>query len=342
MAEEKTVGFKLYRHYVWFAIASGLFLPAVVAVEGNGSFGIEVAAKLAIYLLMGAAVVHASIWSVLGDRSIVKRTLSSLGIFLIGLAGLIAAFAVDLWSYDPAEVLLMGQVGLLLALPAIVAAQVPFWFLRFALGWQLVRGGEQPVVMTIKQLFLITLVFGIAFAMPSIAGRLYVSAEAAKRLALGDTTFEYVPGENETFERKEIVVTLENRPELVVQLKRSGLARMRTMMLFGGALLATLSLLSIPVFWFAFRFPNRKSVLYSVLYGVLLYCLVGIGCMLFFGLTYFWFKVSPPLIYGIALSVFMIATPLLISNSKGIWLSTARMRPAEVEVASELVVDPLA
>ena len=305
----------------------------------NGWVWLSFFAGFATYLITGSAIVHTSIWSALGDGSFVKRTLVSLGIFLLVVAGAIAAFAVLSW--DTREFALIAQMSVLLALPLIVAAQVPFWFLRGAFGWQLVRDGEQPVVIALKQLFLITLVFGVAFAMPSIAGKVFASTAAAKFLTVGSTHTEYVLQEDGTYNLENTLVTLENRPELLVKQKQMALSQINSTVFYGAVILATLSFLSIPLIWFAFRLGRRKAVVYSALYGALFYCLAGIGCVPFYGLTFFWFQISPSIIFGIAAIVFLIVVPLSISNSKGFWLSTARVRPAVVEETIEPVVDPL-
>ena len=345
MAEGKVVGFKLYRHYLWFAIASGLLVPVSfwlidVAMTVGGNFWLMNLVGIGLYLVLGSAVVHTSVWSVFGDGGLIKRTLVSLGIFSIVLAGLIVGYAVLSWGSS--EFALMAKMGVLLALPLIVAAQVPFWFLRGAFGWQLVRDGEQPVVISLKQLFLITLVFGIAFATPSIAGKVYVSTANANYLTVGSTHYDYVLQEDGSYAMNEIQVTLENRDELLLKQNQEVLMSMNWSMLSMSAMLATLSFLSIPVFWFAFRFGKRKAILYSGLYGFLLCCLVGIGCLSFYGWTYFWIHTAPLLIFGIAAVVFLIVTPLLISKAKGFWLSTGRVRPAEVERKVGPIIDPLA
>lgn len=347
MAEGKKVGFKLYSHYLWFAITVGLFLAFACwfldsGVVLSGSFWLVYCLGIAMYLILGTAIIHTSIWSVFGDRGIVKRTLVSIGIFSIVLAGAIAGYAVVAWGYDLMELMQLAQAWALLALPLIVAAQVPFWFLRGAFGWQLVRDGEQPVVISLNQLFLITLVFGIAFATPSIAGRVLSSAAAENQLAVGSTHFTTVAKEDGTYDVEEIEVTLENRAELLLEQNQFLMMRINSTMLYGSAVLATLSFLSIPVFWFAFRRGRRKAFLYSVLYAVFLYGLVGVGCVPFYGLRYFLIQISPSVIFGLAVSVFLIVAPLLISKAKGFWLSTGRVHPAKAEEQFQPVVDPLA
>ena len=82
MAKEKIVGFKLYRHYLWFAIAGGLVIPAsfvvlAVALTGMwlmGSWIINLIAGFN-FLILASAIIHASIWSVFGDRGIVNGRL---------------------------------------------------------------------------------------------------------------------------------------------------------------------------------------------------------------------------------------------------------------------------
>ena len=62
MAEEKAKGFSLYRHYLWFAIAVGLLLPAsswlMYAAMVNGWVWLSFFAGFATYLITGSAIVH--------------------------------------------------------------------------------------------------------------------------------------------------------------------------------------------------------------------------------------------------------------------------------------------
>ena len=83
MAKEKIVGFKLYRHYLWFAIAGGLVIPAAFVAISIGSFtGMWLMGSWIInliagfnFLILASAIIHASIWSVFGDRGIVNGRL---------------------------------------------------------------------------------------------------------------------------------------------------------------------------------------------------------------------------------------------------------------------------
>ena len=346
MAKEKIVGFKLYRHYLWFAIAGGLVIPAAFVAISIGSFtGMWLMGSWIInliagfnFLILASAIIHASIWSVFGDRGIVKRTLVSLGFVLI----LVLGTSVGLFFLVMSTAGVTGQLMMLLAFPLIVAAQVPFWVLRCGLGWQLVREDEQPVATSLKQLFLITLVFGVASAVPSIAGNVYASDAAANNLAVGSIHYAHEVLEDGSYEYNEIEVTPENRQQLLLKEIRQVKTQINQATAYSAVVLAIFSFVSIPVFWFIFRLGKRKALLYSGLYGALLYCLAILGFVPFYGFRYFWFQISPFYIFGIALYLFLVIAPLLISRSKGFWLSTGRVIPAEVEPPLEPVVDPLA
>ncbi len=346
MAKEKIVGFKLYSHYLWFAIAGAFILPAVFLAQGMAMllFGFQMwlinIVNLLICLSFGSAIVHASCWSVIGDRDIVKRSIFSLGFVLIVFAGTTAGYVLILQGEYFA--IMAAQMAMLLALPLIVAAQVPFWFMRGLFGWQFVREGEQPVAISLKQLFLITLVFGIAFAMPSIAGNVYASGAAANHLPIGGTHSSVEFLADGSIDRKEIEITSDNRPEFLLEDIKQAKEQINYCAVFGSMALAVLSLLSIPILWFAFRLCKRKAVIYSALYGGLLYCLAALGYIPFFGWRYFLYQISLFFVFGTALCVFLIIAPLLISRSKGIWLSTGRVSPADVEQVAGPVVDPLA
>ena len=344
MAKEKKVGFKLYRHYLWFAIAGAMLVLA-------GFLLIEMGARSPIpfwwmnfigtfiFLILGSAIIHASIWSVFGDRGIVKRALVSFGFALLLVFGTILGFILIIRGDESTVV---AQTIFLLAFPLVVAAQVPFWFLRGAFGWQLVRDGEQPVIMSLKQLFLITMIFGIAFVMPSVAGNVYVSGAAGNSLIVGSTHYTNELKEDGSYETIETKITLENRQQLLHEEIRQFKTQINQLTIFYSMALAIVSLLSIPVFWFTFRLGKGKALLYSVLYGVLLYCLAGLGYVPFFGFQYFWFQISPYFVFGIPSVLFLIIIPLAISRSKGFWLSAGRVVPAKVDQPLEPVVDPLA
>ena len=61
---------------------------------------------------------------------------------------------------------------------ACLASQVPFWILRFVLGWQLVQESrdwfEQKI--SIQNIFFLTAVFAIGFAMTGYAANMYFDA----------------------------------------------------------------------------------------------------------------------------------------------------------------------
>ncbi len=132
MNEDRMSGFQPYRHYVWFAVVCSLAIFLLVwAIEQYGTIGVWVYqfAFVSVYAIVGVTAVHAAVWSVLGDAGLIKQTLASIGLSLIVAMGIIGAFTI-LIGYPYDDLTMVALVACVLTVPLIVAAPIPYWFLR--------------------------------------------------------------------------------------------------------------------------------------------------------------------------------------------------------------------
>ncbi len=334
----KRTGLRLFRHYFWLATAVAFLIPTLFWVADNSyvtSFAFDLAVGT-INLIVVATAVHFAIWSVFGNGGFIKRTAIAFVFSLTVLAGLIVGLRL-LTIYSPDDRSLVTRQILLLALPIALAAQVPYWFFRGIFGWQIVHGNNQPVGVTLKQLFIIVSMFGIAFSVPAIASNL-----AAADINIGETHQNFAVLPDGTLNGYPIEVTAQNIAQIRANQIQQSHKRMNSFLLTSAITFAIFSLLSIPVTWFVFRLNRRRAVLWTALYGFLLFQIGGMIFLATEGFDIFLDSTAMILSCNVAVGAILIAFPLFFSKANGFRLVTTRVRSTISPAESRPVVDPLA
>ena len=331
MAQDRNFrGYRGYRHYIWFAGSAGLYVLVLSAVLDDLIFTqLLITLGALALLILTATIVHTAIWSVFGTGSLIKRTLLSLAMASIVLLGSIIGLFI--LSSDSGESgFLSGQIATLLLFPVVVAAQIPFWICRGLFGLQIVYRDDAPSRMSIQQLMLITLFFGLSFALPAVANQLLVSD--ATDLVVGESV--YVANDDEM-----VTITEENKEQIQGRIALGTDEDFNFTLLVYAGVFTGASLLSLPIIWFVFCVSRKNIAVCLSLYGLL-----GLGV-----LVVWQFFTDPSSIVGsdllylcffLLMAIGMIAAPLLISRSKGFRMVTGRAK--SVVKDSSVVVDPLA
>lgn len=215
---------------------------------------------------------------------------------------------------------------------ACLASQVPFWILRFVLGWQLVQESrdwfEQKI--SIQNIFFLTAVFAIGFAMTGYAANMYFDAmvneiqighddyvETDKVDADGTPVIEYVEVTEDNIEEMQ-----EKRKEEYEPYK----AGLSIGVAIYSAIIAVVALLFAPAIWLTLRRSGTRIGVYvAALYLVAIFLAIGIlnGIWMSAGLVVWGQMIVYVVGFGFALTIAAMI-PLLLSRNLGIRLASAR------------------
>ena len=165
--------FYLHRHYFWIACVSSLAIFLILAVVEFLFSNVPRLGPIlfsSVCLLVGYCVVTAGMWSVFGSTDFVKATLFAMSFLAIVLFGIVIGLAtMDFANYSTAVLILLVSL-----LPTVVAAQMPFWFMRVLSGWQFTIDKPQQVSFSLKNMFAMTFIFGLAFSTPALVSHLSI------------------------------------------------------------------------------------------------------------------------------------------------------------------------
>ena len=315
--------FKLHRHYLWFACVVSLFLFLMCVVADLFLFGTPVWSQFMltiIYLLIGATPVHAAIWTVFGAGRFVYRVCVAVSLvllvvicFLLGIAILLKHQQEDYWTFVP--------LLLLYSIPALMAAQIPFWIMRTMFGWQFIVDKQQPTSFSIKHLFVLTFAFAITFAIPSIATKILI---ASNNIRVGST--QYIPANlpDGTVYMDQVEITNDNIEEFKQKNQLEAKQSTNLGMLSVCGCMFILSIFTLPIVAVIFGIHRKRTLLYLFFYGLGVFALITVGYIPFVGTDFYLANIALPLTVGIIFFVLVIAWPLAISKVKGIELYTNR------------------
>ena len=320
-------GFRGYQHYLFFSGAAGIYV-IVACVILNEFFLTSMAATAAIVMMVTiiATLVHTALWSVFAPGGMIKRTLLTLActsLVVLGLViGVFILYSNDLEQYD----YLAGKLTILLLVPMVVAAQLPLWIARGMFGLQIVYRNDTPTRMSIQELMLVTMLFGLSFALPAVANQLLLPDVD---LTIGETYVSESRGSAEE-------VTDENIQEIRAEIIGETRDWFNLVLLGYAAFLAIFSLASLPIVWFVFTASRQNVAVFLPLYGIFWF-----GIWIFLQIL-----TSPAGIFVaenlyVAFILFMliglIAAPLAISRLRGFRMVTTRPTAIATE---EKPVDP--
>ena len=269
-----------------------------------------------LYAILAATIIHGSVWSVLGPGKYALRLVATLAISSIVLAGIFLAAAIAFGRQGQSGyVLMVSGLAVLYGIPFLVGAQVPFWVLRLAFGWQLLQEGQDSVPISIKELLIVTVVFAMAFSAPTPAAMLesYYLFEldiVQKMRDGGPVPMVNVDGEFVEVTKANVERIRARQFEFVYQ-------RTWSVTLTGGTAFLILSILVLPVIWNVMR--SRNKIIYGVLYMVVVF-LIAMAIFEYFG------SGMPPDYVAIAVfvSYLFIALPLFTSKQRGFRLKSGR------------------
>ena len=165
---DNTIWDNPHSHMIFLAILYGFILFLGVCAAEATPFSV-----VFIFPAVLSTVVLTAAWSVLGPGNYFQRLFWSHLVGVIPALGLLAGFFVMTLnrSYMGTDDLFLGfAIGALSIAPISLGAQLPFWFFRGFFGWQFVLGNENPSMpFNLKDIFAITFVFALCFAVPQIA-----------------------------------------------------------------------------------------------------------------------------------------------------------------------------
>ena len=163
-----------YYHLVCFAIGYGVLIAIfmVIAEQSDdprtGMFPVMIVAAGLV-----SSIVLTGMWSVFGPGSYLRRLVVAHLIGLIPAVGF-AFGTLVIFSNNVGfslQDLLFGGLASLISIPVVsLAAQLPFLFFRIFFGWQIVAEGTEPKqAYALKDIFVITFVFALCFAVPRVS-----------------------------------------------------------------------------------------------------------------------------------------------------------------------------
>ena len=316
-------GLELYIHYfgLALAVAGTLFLtfcfaePVFVSLPRFA----PILATLA-YILIGLTLFHTALWSVFGVGGFVLRSAVAISVSGIVAAGIFLGSTI-LMRHQFDNLFYLSQLAFLYYLPCLMAAQLPLWILRSVFGWQFVLKDSPPVALSIKQLFLVTFVFAIAFTMPAAASRV---VENSYRIEIGHSEHRPETLPDGTVVMKQVEITPDNVQKIRDRNRRESRSATNQGMTIAAINFSILSLLCLPLVWMVFRARPSRVILYSMVYGLLLFIAIAIGYSVIVGVRDFIQDAAVVVVETIVLSICLLVWPLAVSRSKGFELSTNR------------------
>lgn len=310
-----------FRHYKYFAILTGVGILCLLFLA-EFSFSYFQLFFPFICVLAICTIIHAAIWSVFGTGSYFYRLSMSLLFVLPVLVGSVLGMAYLTRSQPPSDLIFIICATPLVCFAMLMAAQFPLWIMRIGFGWQLIRDGEQPELLALKQLFAITFVCALALAIPRpVLTNLIMSSN---ELTVGSTQYFPETGPDGIIEMNQVLVTEENlNATRILKLKESR-EQADSMLILSSIYLAAIGALTLPLVWFSFRFQRVWVIGWSAGYCFGLFVLVSGVWVAFIDFDFYVWEMALPTFGYFALYASMICVPLSISRSKGFTLVTGK------------------
>ncbi len=332
---------KNYLHLILFSIVYTV-LVAICWIAPLDPFlgrfvGVTELAALSIGLATGMLVAS---WSVFGPGPSWSRFALS---HAVG-APVILANAVGFWAQMvdiPGSLTLWVsiKVGLLIAIVLTAAIQIPYWFIRFVVGWKFGFEEDKPTSsISIREMFLVTFVFGLAFASPQIADRILLK-DQLNQIKIGAQFMDMEQIDERSWSGSSVVVSEQNIERLRSQVQKLKFYRMsRTIYSFAGVL-SVVSLILSPLILIVLRVKRWfVAVSFTVLFGLIAFAITLVPV----------FLTTPTGIrdlselawrHGLIIGTVVLAftLPLLFSRNRGVVLHSNRTERSKknVRVASQ-------
>ena len=337
----KTVKKSSVRSYLHLLLFSLLYtvLAGACWFGFDPAFGRGMNLSSAAVAFGGATGILIAVWAVFGLGGYLTRVALS---FAIG-APVIIANAVGFWTVignpmDEITLILSILVSLLVGIVLTVAIQIPFWFIRFIAGWRLAfEGDELDTSVPLRELFLITFVFGLAFVAPQIADRIVVNAQLNK-IKIGSEFFDMEAMESGSWAGSSISVTEENIESVKSKVRTQDFYQVSPSIYRGAVSIAVISLVLSPIILIVFRVKRWYLVIcYTALFGLVAFAFsMGLSIM-----------TMPPgaisvseqmLMNGLTTGtiVFAFAIPLAVSRRRGFVLHSSKTRKLQMQSVQEV------
>ena len=325
-----------FKNYIHLTVISCIYTILVIA---NWRIADPLSSNFEMFgAAMSLATGHlVAVWSVFGPGKLIVRFLLA---HAIG-APVIIANSYGQWdtlrNISPLSNISLSasiQIGILMAFVLSIAIQIPFWFMRFLKGWRLaIRGDDSTSSVPLSELFVLTFIFGLAFATPRIADEVMIKS-LLSQLEIGSGFHEVNQTSPTSWTGTDVTVTADNIERLRSNIKDNSIYFASPNLYPIAFASAILALFLLPIFVIMFRTRNCPlAIVYSMLVGIIVLVIhVALVSVFNPGLpagAYAQVVGGQMILVGVALTGFSI--PLLVTRRRGFVLLSPKGRKFPVE-----------